>query len=136
MANRPERLVIDTNLWISFLISDSFSKLDKLVQTHKVIFLFSEELLNEFLEVISRPKLKKYFSDSDVKALLNAIQSHADFVTVKSHVNVCRDKKDNFLLALSEDGKADYLLSGDEDLLILKKHKRTRIMKLSEYLKG
>ena len=53
---------------------------------------------------------------------------------VKSHTNICRDKKDNFLLALCEDGKADYLLTGDEDLLILKKYKKTTILKIADYL--
>ena len=115
MANRPERIVIDTNIFISFLISNTFSGLDKHLQTNEVRFLFSEELLNEFLEVVNRPKLKKYFSDKDLAALLDSINNHADFIEVITHVDVCRDKKDNFLLALCEDGKADYLITGDED---------------------
>ncbi len=66
MAYRPERIVVDTNIFISFLISDTFSKLDKHLQTNKTRLLFSAELLNEFLEVVGRPKLKKYFSDKDL----------------------------------------------------------------------
>ena len=99
MANKPERIVIDTNIFISFLISDSFSKIDKYLETNKVQILFSDELINEFLDVISRPKIKKYFSEKDVSKLLENIQSHADFIEVTSQINVCRDKKDNFLLA-------------------------------------
>jgi len=135
MANRPERIVIDTNIFISFLISDTFSKLDKHLRTNEVRFLFSEELLNEFLEVVNRPKFKKYFSDKDLGNLLNSINLHADFIEVTVHVDICRDKKDNFLLALCEDGKADYLITGDEDLLILKKFKKTTILKITDYLK-
>lgn len=136
MANRTERIVIDTNIFISFLISDTFSKLDKHLRTNEVRFLFSEELLNEFLEVVNRPKLKKYFSDKDLATLLDTINHHADFIEVTAHVDVCRDKKDNFLLALCEDGKADYLITGDEDLLVLKKFKRTAIVKISDYLRN
>lgn len=134
MANKPDKLVIDTNLWISFLISNSFNKLDKFVQTNKVIFVFSNELLTEFLDVISRPKIKKYISETEVNNILHTIHTCAEFIDVKSHVNVCRDPKDNFLLALCEESNADYLLTGDEDLLILKKYKKTTIIKLSEYI--
>jgi uncharacterized protein len=87
------------------------------------------------LEVVSRPKLKKYFSHKDLTKLLDNIQEHADFVFVTSEINICRDKKDNFLLALCEDGKADYLITGDDDLLVLKKHKRTSILKIADYLR-
>ena len=125
MANKPERIVIDTNVFISFLISNSYSKLDKHLQANKVRIIFSDELLNEFLEVISRPKLKKLISEKEIYYLLDNIQYHADFVEVTSPVNVCRDKKDNFLLALCADGKADYLITGDDDLLVLKKFKKT-----------
>lgn len=135
MVNKPDRIIIDTNIFISFLISDSFSKIDKHFKTNKARLLFSEELLSEFLDVVTRPKLKKYFSEKEITKLTDAIQNHADFIEISSHVDVCRDKKDNFLLALCADGKADYLITGDEDLLILKKFKKTTILKISDYLK-
>jgi len=134
MANKPERIVLDTNIFIYFLISGSFNKLEKLLKLNKVKLLFSEELLEEFLKVISRPKFKKYFSDKDVTNLLNHIHEYADLIEVHSQVTVCRDKKDNFLLSLCYDGKADFLITGDEDLLVLKKYKRTSIVKIAEYL--
>lgn len=135
MVNKPERVVIDTNILISYLISHSFPKLDKHIQSGQITLLFSQELLDEFLEVISRPKLKKYFSNKDVIELLSTIQYHADFIDVHSKTDVCRDKKDNFLLSLCLDGKADYLITGDEDLLVLKKFKKTSIIKISDYFK-
>jgi len=135
MTNRPERIVVDTNIFISFLISDSFSKLDKFLRENKVRLLFSEELLNEVLEVVSRPKMKKYFTDQDVTSLLDGISEHADLVEVTSEINICRDKKDNFLLSLCVDGKAHYLLTGDEDLLVIKKFKKTSIIKIGDYLR-
>ena len=135
MANKPERVVLDTNIFIYFLISDSFHKFDKLLKSHQVRLLFSEELISEFLQVVSRPKFKKYFSDKDVSNLLDDLQNYADFIEVHSHVNICRDKKDNFLLELCVDGKADYLITGDEDLLIIKKFKKTSIVKIADYLR-
>ena len=135
MSGKPERIVVDTNIFISFLISDSYSKMDKHIQSNKARLLFSAELYNEFLDVVSRPKFKKFFADIDLNKLTESINEHADFIDVKAQVDICRDKKDNFLLALCEDGKADYLLTGDEDLLVLKKFKGTSIIKIAEYLR-
>lgn len=53
---------------------------------------------------------------------------------MKSTVNICRDPKDNFLLALAKDGKASHLITGDSDLLVLKKSGKTEILNISDYL--
>ena len=128
------RLILDTNLWISFLISSRFEKLDKLFFDQKCTLLFSQELLEEFITVANRPKLKKYFSNKDLTDLLETIDEVADFIEVTSEVSVCRDPKDNFLLSLAIDGKADYLLTGDKDLLVLREIGKTKITTISEFL--
>lgn len=128
------RLILDTNLWISFLISNNYEKLDKLIFDQKCTLLFSQELLEEFITVSSRPKLKKYFPKNDVINLLEAIDEVAEFVEVTSKLAVCRDPKDNFLLALAVDGNADYLLTGDNDLLVIEKIGVTEIKSISEFL--
>ncbi len=61
-------------------------------------------------------------------------QHIAVFFPVKNDVTVCRDKKDNFLLSLSRDATADYLITRDEDLLILKQFGKTRIVTLKEFV--
>jgi putative PIN family toxin of toxin-antitoxin system len=134
MAAKKIRIILDTNLWISFLLSQEFSKLDKLLLNGKTKLLFSEELIEEFLTVVKRPKLKKYFAPSDVQKLLNTINEVAEFIDVKSNVSICRDEKDNFLLSLAFDGKADFLITGDKDLLVLKKIEHTSIVTIQEYL--
>ena len=98
------------------------------------MLLFSDELLAEFIDVCQRPKLKKYFSDSDLRVLLVAIRKYAEFIEVKSTIKVCRDPKDNFLLALAKDGKASHLITGDRDLLDMKRYKQTTIESFSTYL--
>lgn len=134
MPNNELRIIIDTNLWISFLITKDFSKLDKLLVNDNLKLVFCQELLDEFLEVTQRPKFIKHFSQTNVVALLTVINAHADFVKVKSVIQLCRDEKDNFLLALAVDGDADYLLTGDLDLLELKTIGNTTIVQLSNYL--
>lgn len=59
MANKPHKIILDTNIFIYFLISNSFNKLDKKLKNNDIKLLFSEELLSEFLQVVSRPKFKK-----------------------------------------------------------------------------
>ena len=127
------RIIIDTNLWISFLLTKQFDFLDELIHKKKITLVFSEELLTEFVVVCQRPKLRKYFSSKDVENLLNIIDEYALFVSVVSEVVLCRDAKDNFLLALAKDSRAHYLLTGDNDLLVLKEFENTKIITIAEY---
>lgn len=61
MPNAKDRVIIDTNLWISFLLTKDYSKLDSILSEALLTLLFSQELLEEFIEVAQRPKFKKYF---------------------------------------------------------------------------
>ena len=134
MRNNPERIILDTNLWISFLVSKDFSKLDKILFSRKCRLVFSEELMQEFLQVAGRPKFRKYFSSDDLEAILESIEAYADFVHVTTETTLCRDPKDNFLLSLAIDSKAAYLLTGDADLLNIEKIHDTEILTISNFL--
>ena len=136
MPNKVSRIIIDTNLWISFLITKDFTKLDEIIFSGNGILVFSDELLNEFLEVAKRPKFRRFFSPADIEELLETIDEYADFVKVKTTIEVCRDPKDNFLLSLSIDGNADFLLTGDKDLLDLVKFGETKIITISNFLQN
>jgi len=136
MQNKVNRVVIDTNLWISFLITKDFTKLDEIIFSRQGILVFSQESLDEFLEVAKRPKFRRFLSNADIEEILETIEEYADFVKVQSKVEVCRDLKDNFLLSLSVDGNADFLLTGDKDLLDLIKFNETRILTISNYLQN
>ncbi len=62
------------------------------------------------------------------------IGAKADFITVVSEIELCRDSKDNFLLALAQDGKATHLITGDKDLLVLGQLNQIKILTISDYL--
>jgi uncharacterized protein len=132
--NKFLRLVIDTNIWISFLISDRQRRLDSLLYLENMRLVFSAELLDEINATVTKPKLKKYFSANAMEEMLLNLETYIELVEVKSTVRVCRDTKDNFLLALSKDGKADYLLTGDKDLLELAQFRKTEILTISKFL--
>ena len=61
MPRKVERIVIDTNLWISFLITKDYKKLDDKLNKGKIKVLFSLELIEEVFAVADRPKFQKVF---------------------------------------------------------------------------
>jgi putative PIN family toxin of toxin-antitoxin system len=129
---KSKTIILDTNLWISFLIAKDFSFLDKYIETGKVKLVFSEELIQEFLAVSSRPKFQKYFTHKDIERLLSIFDTFGVLVRVTSKLEFCRDIKDNFLLNLATDSKADYLVTGDNDLLEIKGVQKTKILTIRE----
>jgi putative PIN family toxin of toxin-antitoxin system len=128
------RIILDTNLWISYLISKRLSQIDQLILDDRLTLLFSEELLEEFIEVANRPKFEKYFSNEDVITLLLLFDFYGELVKIESNMDICRDPKDNFLLNIAVDGKADYLITGDKDLLEIGEVGRTLILTFNEFI--
>ena len=133
MPEKQQRVVIDTNIFVSFLINGDFSRLDKIIIERKAVLILSAELIDELLEVLNRPKFVKIISINDKENLMSFFTNYGELIKVKSKVKVSRDSKDDFLLALAIDGKATHLLTGDEDLLVLKKIKKTQILTISKY---
>ncbi len=133
---KSKRVILDTNLWISFLISNNFKAIDNLVKTGEITLIFSNELLEEFIDVVKRPKFKKFFSQKDIKALLELFDEYAELIEVSSDLDLCRDKKDNFLLNLSVDGTADFLITEDNDLLVINEIRNTKIITYSEFIEN
>lgn len=134
MPEEKHRVVIDTNLWISFLLTRDFSKLDRLLLADRITMLISQELLEEIVEVAERPKFRKYFDLNDLTDLIISLKQKAEWVQVSSQINVCRDDKDNFLLSLAVDSSATHILTGDKDLLVLHPFGEIQILTITNYL--
>ncbi len=136
MPKKIDRIIIDTNLWISFLLTRNHTRIDEIFSNKFIVLLFSQTLLNEFIEVAQRTKFKKYFAIEDFESLLFQIKNKAELIKVNHVVSGCRDPKDNFLLALAKDGKATHLITGDNDLLDIKEFGKTKIVTITDYLKN
>jgi uncharacterized protein len=117
MEKRKDRVIIDTNLWLSFLLSRNYIKLDKIFSNNSITLLFSQELIDEFIEVSKRPKFKECFTIHDLAEILEQIRLQSEFIEVTSITDLCRDAKDNFLLSLAKDGAATHLITGDKDFV-------------------
>ncbi|HEX6847669.1 MAG TPA: putative toxin-antitoxin system toxin component, PIN family [Chitinophagaceae bacterium] len=132
--NKPLKLIVDTNLWVSFIISNKLSLLDPFLFNEEARLLFSTELIIEIQETIKKPRLKKFFKTNALEEMLLTFEPFIDLIEIESIVTFCRDPKDNFLLALAKDGKADYLLTGDKDLLDLIKFGKTKIKTITTFI--
>jgi len=125
--------VVDSNIWISFLISGMpmFFKEITLDENYKI--LISADFNNEMKATTKREKFRKYFSLEKASLFINQLAKSSETIYITSNLNLCRDPKDDYLLNLSIDGKAGYLITGDRDLLILKKIENTKIVTLKEF---
>jgi putative PIN family toxin of toxin-antitoxin system len=133
IQKRKIRIIVDTNLFISFAITKNFSFINDLLLEDNLDLIVCDELIAEIKEVSSRPKFNNQISNSELTVLFHLIAEAAVNIKLKSEVFISRDVKDNFLLALAKDSNADFLLTGDKDLLSLHKFENTFIVKMSEF---
>ena len=84
--------------------------------------------MTEIKDVTGRERLKKYFPQESVTELLELLETIAEKVEIKPTHFINRDPKDNFLLDLIDFSKADYLVTGDKDLLVHNPFKSATIL--------
>jgi putative PIN family toxin of toxin-antitoxin system len=87
----PIRAIIDTNLWISFLIGKQLKSLKPLLVNQSIQPVFTTQLIDEIKIVTQRPKLQKYFKIGKVQELLKFLEIIGFFVEITSNVTICRD---------------------------------------------
>lgn len=127
------KVIIDTNIWISFLIGKSLKGLQEHIDSQKVLIVTCTEQNQELVEVFQKPKIKKYFTAEQVMEFFELLDESSVNIDLKTKTNLCRDVKDNYLLSLAIDSNADFLITGDNDLLVLGKVEKTRIIKFADF---
>jgi putative PIN family toxin of toxin-antitoxin system len=129
------RVVLDTNVLISALIGTGKpAKFFRNVLQKRAELLTSKPILDEFVDVIARPKFLEYVGEGEVKDFLQLIVDLSAVVNVRSTVNVLADSNDNSILATAYDGKADYIVSDDRHLLKLKRFRGIKIITVDRAL--
>ncbi|MDZ8186381.1 MAG: putative toxin-antitoxin system toxin component, PIN family [Nostoc sp. ChiSLP02] len=114
-------IVIDTNVLLSAALSPNGTARKALDKAYKDFKLAqSEETYQELSIRIYKRKFDKYISDEDRQYLLDAVKKYSQFIQIKSQINICRDPDDNKFLELAQDSNAEFLITGDRDLLSLK----------------
>jgi putative PIN family toxin of toxin-antitoxin system len=134
MPDEHIKIVLDANIWVSFAIGKRMIELERVLQDNNIRVFVCSQLFVEVDETLSKPKLRKYVSAERQKVLLNYMASCVT-ATAEAHATRSRDPKDNFLLDLAEAVAADFLVTGDGDLLVLKRHFDTAIISFTDLLR-
>ena len=132
-SKKPSKVIIDTNLWISFLIGKELRNLKDLMITERIKLVTTDQLVNELKIVSARPKFERYFDQEKVVELISLLNIVSEKVKLKTIEQICRDPKDDFLLALSKESKANYLVTSDNDLLIIGIYGQTEILTVTKF---
>lgn len=127
------KVIIDTSWWISFILSKHSGGFPAFFDNRTVKIYFSHLLLNEIHDTLNYGRSRKRFNEKNYKQFLSFIDQSAAIIESTSEIDICRDPKDNFLLALAKDAGADYLITRDDDLLVLKKFEHTIILTLHQF---
>jgi uncharacterized protein len=111
------------------------AKIKRHIADGNIKIITTEQLLSEIKIVTSREKLKKYFPKQNVDELIELLEIIAEKIEIEPKHSINRDPKDNFLLDLIDFSRADYLITGDKDLLELNPFKTAQILSPSEFEK-
>jgi hypothetical protein len=131
-----QRLILDTNVIVSALISSSFpfNILFQLVLTQKVEICLSEKVLDEYVEVLSREKFSTFINfKAQSEVVLNRLREIGTFYQTDRVINILTDSGDNKFLELAAISKADYLVTGNTLDFTLSEFEYTRILTPREY---
>jgi hypothetical protein len=126
-------LILDSNIWISYVITKRLDKLVTLILHHQLTVLTSRQLIEEIQEVLLRQKFKKYIKHTDIKEFIAIHLKLCWLVDTDKTANQLKDPKDNFLLDLYNKGKATILVSGDKEFLQEAIELNYRVMTLREF---
>lgn len=127
-----KRIVNDTNVWLSALyFSGKPAQIVSKIEQGKILSITSKQILDELKE-----KMVVNFQTPSFAAngTISYIQSISETVTLRGVDYGLRDFQDNMVLETAINGKCDYLITGDKDLLSLGSYKSTQIVSPSQFL--
>ncbi|MDG6219665.1 MAG: putative toxin-antitoxin system toxin component, PIN family [Candidatus Thermoplasmatota archaeon] len=128
------RLFLDANILVSGIVFKG-NEHDLLLKSNKVNFITSEDAIDETMRTIEK-KLPEY--TTLVVAFLNIIDltivKRKEYIKELHKYDLVRDKNDRHILAAATVSKSDYIVTGDKDLIVLKKYKNIDILKTQKML--
>ena len=128
------RIVADTNILVSAFISkgNEFNILE-VAGEGRIKIVLSKELFEEFKGVIRREKFG--FSFEKAEELIKQVSALAEIISSSEKLDIIKeDSDDNKVLESAVDGKAHYIVTGDEHLLKLKNYQNIKIINSKEFL--
>ncbi len=129
------RAVLDTNVVISIAIEGGrLQSLAAAWREARFRWLISQEIFDEYLRVLTYPRFE--LSSEDIQRIVELeIRPYAELIHVTTHVRaIPEDPSDDKFLDCAVDGRADWIVSGDQHLLRLKTFRGIRIGSPREFL--
>lgn len=126
------RIVLDTNVLISGVFFGGFPrKILSAVVSKKMTSCATAEIINEYEEVVQEMIDRKqgHINKSILVPLINAMQ----IIEPSSHIKICRDPDDDKFVECAKDSQALYIVSGDKDLLVIKKYENIQIVTAKDF---
>ena len=134
----PERIILDTNVWISSIIKGGKAgKVLDYLETHNCQIFISPDILSEIDRVLDYPRIKKILLKSGKSKIevLKRILDMCLLIRPQLKLQVIQDDPDdNVFLECAQEISANYIISGDTHLLKLGNFKNTRILSPSSFL--
>ena len=128
------RIILDCNIWISFLIGHQTNSIQQILTDIRFDVYICDELLEEIHEVSSRPKILTRIGNDELDDFFRIIYAFCRMAKIEQQAqSKIRDPKDLYLLSLAESIEADYIVSGDADLLDLQQHGQTKMIRLVDF---
>jgi uncharacterized protein len=133
--NRSPRLVFDTGVLVSALLfARSVPGTALKLAEERGRILISADTILELQAVLRRPKFDRYVSLDKREQFVALIIELAELIVVERTIVRCRDPKDDKFLSLGISGNADYIISGDADLIVLNPFEGIAILRPAELL--
>lgn len=130
-----ERIVIDTSVLVSrLLLPRSVPAQAVRLARKRGLLLVSEATMYELAEVLARNKFDRYITVENRRKFLRQLRSRTESVPIIQLVRECRDPEDDKILEVALNGRADVIITGDEDLLALHPWREIAIVTPAEYL--
>jgi putative PIN family toxin of toxin-antitoxin system len=129
------RVVFDTNVIVSALMFPrSLPRQAFNIAYSTDNILLSTATILELEEVLRRKKFDKYLSMEERVQFIARFFVDAEIIEIKEKITACRDRKDDKFLELAVNGNANYIITGDQDLLVLNPFQDIAIISVSDYL--
>lgn len=124
------RLILDTNVLLSALLSPLGAPANLLDAWERKTFTLvaSDVLIEEFRDVAARPFFRSRLRASAVELLAAGLRDFSFYSHDLPSGPIAPDPKDSYLIALAEASQAEFLVTGDKQLVSLKHQKSTRIV--------
>jgi len=131
-----KKVVLDTNILVSALLfKGELAGIVDLWKTGKIVPMLSKEMFVEFRTVLEYPKF--FLTGQEIKVIIEEeVLPFFEITETTDRINgVCRDPDDDKFISCALSASADFIVSGDKDLLDMGKYKSVRIISASVLLK-